>query len=176
MNASIKKQALERLLEIVKELKPLESEANPLKRRPAGESFLHDSVWIYISDIGMEKHDALVACLFKNGLGNKFSEKYINDKLRSLYVRYVRISSDESLLKDFEGFLNDWELFAKEHLVVVPLAGIVLEDERLQLGNITLCRATPEYLKTKVLISGVELPGDLVNRAVQEVLKGRSET
>jgi hypothetical protein len=124
----------------------------------------------------LEKHEQLILFLYKNGWGDKFSEKYLDDKLRSVYARYVQAPSDEMLAGCLKEIADEYESYRKEHIVIVPLAGIVLENDSLELGNIVLRKATPEYLKKRILISAEELPDELVNDFIQDVLKGRSET
>lgn len=176
MNASIKTQAVYQLKEIAKELKRLGAESKVLERPSSGQNFMHDHVWIYISAKGLEKHEQLILFLYKNGWGDKFSEKYLDDKLRSVYARYVQAPSDEMLAGCLKEIADEYESYRKEHIVIVPLAGIVLENDSLELGNIVLRKATPEYLKKRILISAEELPDELVNDFIQDVLKGRSET
>ena len=177
MNESARKRILDTLVEIAKGLKPLQSELELFAHPKSGQNFMHDCVLMSISGESLKIHDELVASLLKQeAWSDKFSEKFLDGQLRSLYARFLLNPSVETLAAGLGELTGYYQNFNTEHLVVIPLAGIVMTIDSLEIGSVSLRRATPAYLQQCILGPIKDLPADLVEKSVQRVLKGRKET
>jgi hypothetical protein len=177
MIESARKKIVDGLIEIAKGLNPLKSERDLFVRRKSGKNFMHDNVLISISDEALKLHYGFVASLLKqDGWSDKFSEKFIDDKLRSIYARYILNQSPETLKVGFGDLVSQYENFNTKHLVVIPLGGILMEIDVFEIGSVTLRRATPEYLQHCILGPAKDLPADIVADSVQRVLNGKKES
>ena len=134
---------------------------------------MQDCVMMSISAESLRLHDELVASLLKQETwSDKFSERFLDDQLRSLYARFLLSPSVETLTVGLEELEVQYRDFNTEHLVVIPLAGIVMTIDALEVGSVVLRRATPAYLQQCIFGPIKDLPGDLVEKSVQRVLKG----
>lgn len=176
MNASAKAPIVNSLQEIAKGLKRLSSEVAVFEQPKSGQNFLQDDVPISISDKALDLHDELVASLLKQeDWSDKFSERYIDRHLRSLYARFIQSQSLDTLRVGFDELARQYATFSTEHIVIIPLSGIIMEIDTLEIGRVTLRRATPEYLQQRIVGPVKDLPAEQVEKHVQIVLKGKRE-
>ena len=135
MNDSARKRIFNTLVEITKGLKPLRSEAELFAHPKSGQNFMQDRVLMSISGESLKLHDELVASLLKQeARSDKFSEKFLDGQLRSLYARFLQDQSVETLTVGFDELAAQYRDFNTEHLVVIPLAGIVMTIDALEIG------------------------------------------
>lgn len=84
-----------------------------------------------------------------------YSEKYLDDKLQSL-LSNILFEKKEDNEKDlyalslsfFKELVEEYENFSQSFLVFVPLVGIKMKVDSLEIGNVVLRNMTEEFLKT----------------------------
>ena len=137
---------------------------------------MHDSIRMSISNEAEKKHDGLVIALLNQGWDVKFSRDFLSKKLNSIYAHFMKTGLVDSLGIGFEKLVGEYENYNTEHIVALPLGGMIMGIESLEIGKITLRKATPEYLQ-RVLIGRTEdISQELVDEYVKNVLGERKET
>lgn len=97
----------------------------------------------------VDKYDNLVRSLLsEENWSEKFSEKYIRKELQSIFVKIIKSTEKQKDAKDLLGKLVcDLENYNQEWIVLVPISGLVLKFDRIQLGKVTLFTITREKIK-----------------------------
>lgn len=176
MNDSARKRVVDCLIKVSEGLNSLKSEHDLFVRPKSGQNFMHDRVLISISGEALKLHEELIVSLLKqDAWSDKFSEKFIDDKFRSIYAHFILSPSVETLKVGFDQLVSLYESFNTPHLVVIPLGGIIMEIDAIEIGVVTLRRATPDYLKHCILGPVKDLPANIVEKSVKDVLNGKME-
>jgi hypothetical protein len=72
--------------------------------------------------------------------GSKYSEEHIHRELDDVLRRVLEVHSADIIQAEIERIDQDFEAFNESHFIVVPLAGVELAINELQLGNVKLVR------------------------------------
>jgi len=76
--------------------------------------------------------------LEKEHWDEKFTEEYVDKALRNFLFRVREENSNRNALVYFSELVNEIEGYTQEQIVFVPLSGIKLSVETLEVGNIKL--------------------------------------
>lgn len=100
-------------------------------------------------DQTVDKYESLVKrILSQNDLSNKFSEKYIERKLDSIIARTAQCDNKEehanTLMQDFVDSLLSYD---KGWVVLVPLSGLEMGVDSIDLGRITIFKMTQQKME-----------------------------
>ena len=99
---------------------------------------MHDSIRMSISNEAEKKHDGLVIALLNQGWDVKFSRDFLSKKLNSIYAHFMKTGLVDSLGIGFEKLVGEYENYNTEHIVALPLGGMIMGIESLEIGKITL--------------------------------------
>lgn len=89
-----------------------------------------------------EFRDILNDLINKEGWGEKFSEKFIDDRLQKILVSLASEHKDETAAQHLLRLLEEYANFDTVHTVYIPLVGVVIPSSELELGNIRLVNIT----------------------------------
>ena len=100
-------------------------------------------------DQTVDKYESLVkGILGQNDLSHKFSEKYIEGRLRSVIAKIIQSNEKERCArKSLEDLINSLLNYNQEWTVLVPLAGLELELDSIGLGKITIFKMTHQRME-----------------------------
>lgn len=94
----------------------------------------------------LDYEDVLLDLLEEENWENKFSEKYIERKLRELTVRN-HVEDGFNLQKNLSLLCDEYAKYDRKHQVYVPLVGVKARDEPLKIGNVEIILMTKELKK-----------------------------
>lgn len=80
--------------------------------------------------------------------GERFTDEYINKELRNFLFRIREEGNNRNAVTYFTELVNEVEGYKQEQTVYIPLAGIKLNIDSLELGNVTLFQMTNEQYDT----------------------------
>lgn len=100
-------------------------------------------------DQTVDKYESLVKdILGQNDLSYKFSEKYIEKRLKSVIAKIIQSNEKERCArKSLEDLINSLLNYNQEWTVLVPLAGLELELDSIELGKITIFKMTHQRME-----------------------------
>jgi len=100
-------------------------------------------------DQTVDKYESLVKdILGQNDLSHKFSEKYIEGRLKSVIAKIIQSNEKERCArKSLEDLINSLLNYNQEWTVLVPLAGLELELDSIGLGKITIFKMTHQRME-----------------------------
>lgn len=85
----------------------------------------------------------------------KFSEKYIEEALHSIIARVIQSHEKQKDTNDLlENLINNLVNYNREWIVLVPLSGIVMQLDSIQLGKVTIYTITKE--RAEELLAKIE--------------------
>lgn len=119
-----------------------------IKKKEIASSLVDDNLDNY-------ENKLLLKLLKSETWEKKYSEKYLDDKLRTLLSNILSLkngNNEEDLyalsLSHFEKLVEEYESFTIPFLVYVPLVGIKMKIESLELGKVVLRNMTESFIKT----------------------------
>ncbi|MBE7549350.1 MAG: hypothetical protein HS127_20230 [Planctomycetia bacterium] len=94
----------------------------------------------------VDDYDELVKMLLREkNWGDKFSEKYIRKELQTIIAKIIKSAEQQKDTNDLlEKFINSLVNYNKEWIVLVPLSGLVMKLNSVQLGKVTIYTITKE--------------------------------
>jgi hypothetical protein len=100
-----------------------------------------------LCDETLDAYEDVVRTLLKNeDWSLRFSEKFIEEGLNKILLKMTEEKTLSNLRSHVSSFIEDVQVYAKEHVVYVPLTGIQVEANPVQIGNVTIREITDEEL------------------------------
>lgn len=109
----------------------------------------HNELFILIGDVLDAYEDLLLKLLSDENWERKFSEKYVEKKLRKIVI-FNRVEEQYDLLKEIRILEEHYEKYNTIHQVYIPLVGVKAPNEPIQIGNIQFVLMTNE-LKNEII-------------------------
>jgi len=105
-----------------------------------------EGVIFALLDEKVDEYNALIKGLLKeNDWSEKFSEKYIEKALNSIIARVIQsLEKQKDTMDLLKNLINDLVNYNQEQIVLVPLSGIVMQLDSIQLGKVTIYTITKE--------------------------------
>jgi hypothetical protein len=174
MTNSGTKSAHQKLQAISALLKRLPGPLPWLDNTDPGRMFMDSGVWIHMPEEALALHAELLEILLqREGWSQKFSERYVDGQLQALYARFVN-GEASVLMAGLEQVAAEFASFTTEYQCLIPLAGIRLKADGLEIGRIRLRRGTPAFLLSALIGEGI-YSEELKQQVLEGVLKGRPE-
>lgn len=112
-------------------------------------------VFALLDEIVDEYNTLAKGLLRKNNWSEKFSEKYIEKSLHSIIARVIQSNEKQKDANDLlKNLINDLVNYNQEWIVLVPLSGLVMQLDSIQLGKVTLYTITKE--RAEELLAKIE--------------------
>src|SRR5579859_6489627 len=137
-----------------------------------------------IVDDAVDLYNNLCSKLLKRpDWSSRFSEQYISKKIHRLLATILENEATGNTQKIFEyveQLVTELENFSQEQLVLIPLTGIVMRIDSLELGRIVLRNVTTSYTEEliadkKAAISQSNLPSEEKEKAIQNLYREASK-
>lgn len=102
-----------------------------------------------ISNETLERYNKLCKLfLEKNKWSSKFSESYLDSKLQSLIAEILKASDKEKeILHQLNSLIAQYENYSTKYRVYIPLSGIKMNVDRIDIGNIVLRTVKESYIE-----------------------------
>jgi len=145
-------------------------------RPQSGRNFMADRICVHMTEDAARNHEELLTHLLKEKKWTrKFSERYIEDRLLSIYAATVQTQSPEELLRRFEELVQEFSQYAKEYRCLIPLAGVAAVQDGIEIGRIRLRRFSLQGLAEELGIGDL-LENDSIKESFESAtLKGRQD-
>jgi hypothetical protein len=78
--------------------------------------------------------------------GKKFSEKYVNNKLDNMLIKIIRDGNSANAMNYLEEFIEELDNYSAELIVYVPLDGIEMPIQKMQIGKVILKNMNDEEI------------------------------
>jgi hypothetical protein len=78
---------------------------------------------------------------------NKFSEKYIYHAIDKVLAKILKDGTFAQTEDYLDELLGEFATYAKELTVYVPVSGINMQVDKINIGNIVLCRGTDNFIE-----------------------------
>ncbi len=108
-----------------------------------------EGIQFALLDQTVDKYESLVkGILGQNDLSHKFTEKYIERRLKSVIAKTIKSNEKERCArKCLEDLISRLFNYSHKWTVLVPLAGLELKLDSIRLGKITIFKMTQEKME-----------------------------
>lgn len=109
---------------------------------------IRENITFSLTDESVDTFDWIVReVLRKNNNIEKFSEKFVQGKIEELITRILKTKISVSFAnKVYIQLMIELKSYDKEFRVLVPLSGIILEENKYSFGKITLLKGGPDTI------------------------------
>ena len=109
---------------------------------------IRENITFSLIDESVDTFDWIVReVLRKNNNIEKFSEKFVQGKIEELITRILKTKISVSFAnKVYIQLMIELKSYDKEFRVLVPLSGIILEENKYSFGKITLLKGGPDTI------------------------------
>ena len=112
-------------------------------------------VFALLDEIVDEYNELIKRLLREKNWSEKFSEKYIEKALQSIIARVIQSTEKQKDAKDLlKNLINDLVNYNQEWIVLVPLSGLVMQLDSIQLGKVIIYNITKE--RAEELLAKIE--------------------
>lgn len=131
---------------VKKILKIAENLQAPFARGNRRTRFIsRDGISYSLTDEYVDIWDAILRDLLVNCNWNKkFSEKYVDLRLQELLNTIIKEGSPHRAYECFDQLADEYERYSTEQILILPLFGIGLVENQIELGKITLKKLNDE--------------------------------
>lgn len=126
-----------------------------------------------LTDDFVDLCDAVRTRLLKDhGWSEKFSERYLDNLLHKLLADLIEGGNSAGASRALDDLISEFRSYTREHVVYIPLVGIEMSADTLEIGNVVLTKMTEDRLSqlTQDLESAVHSttsPADVKERVIE---------